>query len=845
MDLTPEARGEIVEEAKRRALKEMGKPESELASEEKRQAGSLANDYAVQMLKEAHDFKLRLADLDADKYAFEKVFAEDLQNTPYAQNLNDDANLEEDFSSQVDENARYNRNDTVWNDTPFDEQVIADVEKEFEDRDSSSNNSLQKYINSNLDSYVFNEDSGVYESKFGYDVYKNENTGNYEVYGGEDYPIDYFSNLKDAEDFALDLYFKENKTNDFSKTDKDINLEKFESALNKLGIKIDKIKDAGTGTQYAYVGNLKIRFADHQQLYNADMSVDPDGNSWQDAVKYVLNKRIEEISDNLKSAIENKEDLKNALNLKGVGTIDFLWGKKGKFNKTKNRYYDGFGISHIIAQRDLQGINGKEFALKIPEILLKGKIEKVSGNDDNKRLNFRYKDGVVVLKKENGNNHWIITAFIKEDGGRSVIDHSAYALQNPEISSVKGASNFTQSENFSENQEENAKYSKNFDENAENADLGGDLPQGKGEPLVFKPILKPKLPLPKRFREGKVAGIGDIRRWVSEAMGINVNLEADAGADYNGVYTTPSDSIHLRSDNINSLRVLFHELGHSIEKRFFNDYFSDNPNSEAGRELFDYFKKQANAKAYKKSDYVGESFAEFIKEFVLNPGSAAKEFPKTAKLFSIALENHAGLNEILDKTRQMVDRYQNASLKEKAQARIQSSDKEKTKVFLRERPLKIYNWLTRHFTDKSARLADLQRIVNKLAGEGTADFDTLRRAIVQGGGNGQTEFSLTQKQLDLKGRIVGKSYADILNPVESRLDDFRLFVVSRRMVNLMQKNGYLKDGKYRAGANDFCVEKSGFTVNGILEFSTFSVGFFNSSYLTISKRFAIFQEIWI
>ena len=86
------------------------------------------------------------------------------------------------------------------------------------------------------------------------------------------------------------------------------------------------------------------------------------------------------------------------------------------------------------------------------------------------------------------------------------------------------------------------------------------LPQGKGKPLVFKPILKPKLPLPKRFREGKVAGIGDIRRWVSEAMGINVNLEADADADldadYNGVYITPSDTIHLRSDSINSPGVL-------------------------------------------------------------------------------------------------------------------------------------------------------------------------------------------------------------------------------------------------------------------------------------------------
>lgn len=221
------------------------------------------------------------------------------------------------------------------------------------------------------------------------------------------------------------------------------------------------------------------------------------------------------------------------------------------------------------------------------------------------------------------------SAFIKEDGGRSVIDHSAYALQNPEISSVKGASNSEQSENFSENQEENAKYSKIFDEEAENADLGGDLPQGKGKPLVFKPILRPDLPLPKSATtKGEVAGIGDIRRWVSEAMGINVNLEADAGADYLGVYTTPSDTIHLRSENINSPEVLFHELGHSIEKRFFNDYFSDNPNSEASRELFDYFKKQANAKAYKKSDYVGEGFAEFIKEFVLNPGSVAKDFQR-------------------------------------------------------------------------------------------------------------------------------------------------------------------------------------------------------------------------
>ena len=135
-------------------------------------------------------------------------------------------------------------------------------------------------------------------------------------------------------------------------------------------------------------------------------------------------------------------------------------------------------------------------------------------------------------------------------------EYPSQATRSRPKPSLDPSLNSEQSENFSENQEKNAKYSKNFEEDAENADLGGDLPQGKGAPLVFKQILKPKLPLPKRFREGKVAGIGDIRRWVAEAMGININLETDAGAKYAGVYTTPSDTIHLRGDNINSLRVL-------------------------------------------------------------------------------------------------------------------------------------------------------------------------------------------------------------------------------------------------------------------------------------------------
>lgn len=399
MALTPEARGEIVEEAKRRALKDMGKPVSELASEEKRQAGSLANDYAVQMLKEAHDFKLRLADLDADKYAFEKVFAEDLQNTPYAQNLNDDANLEEDFSSQVDENARYNKNDTVWNDTPFDEQI---------------------------DSY----NEGTYQS-------------------GKLFTVGTPSELLKSKGIP---------------EKKILMTEGVLKKIRKHGLSDDQIK----------------------KIPNAINN--PIGIFSYPKNKNVFDILVEFHTDDGKPIIVSLEVNKNR---QGFGEIT-----------------------------DLLTAHPKESFGRIIDWAKKGRCI-----------------------------YWD-----KQKGRKLLQDTSPANRERYETELAPFLP--SQSENFSENQEENAKYSKNFEEDAENADLGGDLPQGKGEPLVFKPILKPKLPFPKRFREGKVAGIGDIRRWVSEAMGINVNLEADAGADYNGVYTTPSDTIHLRGDNINSPGVL-------------------------------------------------------------------------------------------------------------------------------------------------------------------------------------------------------------------------------------------------------------------------------------------------
>ena len=728
MALTPEARGEIVEEAKRRALKDMGKSESELNGEEKRQAGSLANDYAVQMLKDAHDFKLRLADLDADKYAFEKVFASDLQNTPYAQNLNDDANLEEDFSSQVDENTRYNKNDTVWNDTPFDKQIDSYNEGTYQSgklftvgtpsellkskgipekkilmtegvlkkirKHGLSDGQIKKIpnaINNPIGIFSYPKNKNVFDIlvEFHTDdgkpiIVSLEVNKNRQGFGEitdllTAHPKESFGRIIDWAKKGRCIYWDKQKGRKLLQDTSPANRERYETELAPFlplqsenfsenqeenakysknfdeEEEIEGIFDKEEKREAKEINREKAKWTNRDGSMKEGYLKAPNGHPTSLAEKQWLLARtpsfkkkygdwetlaiINEVKQMPASSVEihkslDKKGIKEAF--KGFGEVtNNRDGRKVVFPSAsagKIHYHKGFPTNTII--KNFKSL----FENSIP--IISEKEEVIEGHKehdnvenynhyvnkfsiDGQEYYIRFTVPVIFNSKSASMVHSsaISEVSIYKNGDSSMAPQKTADNSRPTFVDEKLA-DFLNSVN-----EKDVKIY--LDKNGEPIMSDFGLPQVKeSEPLVFKPILKPKLPLPKRFREGKVAGIGDIRRWVSEAMGINVNLEADAGADYNGVYTTPSDTIHLRSDNINSPGVLFHELGHSIEKRFFNDYFSDNQNHPASRELFEYFKKQKNAEAYKKSEYVSEGFAEFIKEFVLNPGSVAKEFQR-------------------------------------------------------------------------------------------------------------------------------------------------------------------------------------------------------------------------
>lgn len=92
----------------------------------------------------------------------------------------------------------------------------------------------------------------------------------------------------------------------------------------------------------------------------------------------------------------------SAINKKGIGEIDFVWGEKGK---------KGYGLAHIIENRNKQGINGEEFVKRLPQIIKDGKIEY---NEKQPNITFiRDKDNKALIKMvwNNENRKWIVTSY--------------------------------------------------------------------------------------------------------------------------------------------------------------------------------------------------------------------------------------------------------------------------------------------------------------------------------------------------------------------------------------------------------------------------------------------------
>lgn len=114
---------------------------------------------------------------------------------------------------------------------------------------------------------------------------------------------------------------------------------------------------------------------------------------------------IERGTNAVAHAVRNQRDVPNAMNVRGLGRVDFIWGTPGEVAAD---YKGGFGLAHIQAK------HGAEAVAKLPETLAKGRVSAVP-TDPAKR--FVHAAGWrAVVAKERKDSAWAITHYEKEGG---------------------------------------------------------------------------------------------------------------------------------------------------------------------------------------------------------------------------------------------------------------------------------------------------------------------------------------------------------------------------------------------------------------------------------------------
>ena len=156
----------------------------------------------------------------------------------------------------------------------------------------------------------------------------------------------------------------------------------------------------------------------YQPEYNGKENYKKTVSESSDSVKPLsIEENIAKGTKALNTVIDTHQDVRNAMNVDGIGVIDLVWGTPGKGAKFKG----GFGIAHILAKRgdDYQKgrstVNGKETAHKLIEVIAKGQKRQVqhsANNNGEARMKIEHDGYTAVLSLAHGKkNTWLLTGW--------------------------------------------------------------------------------------------------------------------------------------------------------------------------------------------------------------------------------------------------------------------------------------------------------------------------------------------------------------------------------------------------------------------------------------------------
>ena len=318
------------------------------------------------------------------------------------------------------------------------------------------------------------------------------------------------------------------------------------------------------------------------------------------------------------------------------------------------------------------------------------------------------------------------------------------------------------------------------------------------KPLTFvRPVSAMRSALPKSVRFNKadnrlegVPSIGDIRRYMERVFNVPISNGLRKEVRQRGalgVYYNRLEAIRTLRGHVNDLDTVAHELGHYLETLFFGGKLASDEakNFALAKELEGYCIERFGEFSYKGRERIGEGWAQFISDVIKGDETVADRCPRAFAALNSALSESPRVNEAFGFICQMAELNANASPLQRVNANIRrrSDGVRKTAV---DRLVESGRWFTRMWFDE---YEGLERFQKDLERSGVSEEDGLRVINLArnyaGGSVGQVNYSLTVDQIDLDGRVVGKSLRSILRDnlkTAYDKDNIDAYLMCRRVV---------------------------------------------------------------
>jgi hypothetical protein len=254
-----------------------------------------------------------------------------------------------------------------------------------------------------------------------------------------------------------------------------------------------------------------------------------------------------------------------------------------------------------------------------------------------------------------------------------------------------------------------------------------------------------------------------------------------------GIYKVQPEGIRLR--RANDVMVALHEAGHHINKILWGTYERPVSGLSINWKPLKPYRGElnpANGFGYKPQgrSWLPESFADFVQTYVANPADAQKRAPKFFTFFEKELARESELKALLTDLRGKLRDYVNQSPKTKVLAAISQGDQPGVGF--------SFNRLYTHAIDALRPIQQVVGEMSKKGGKPTPDQDAYTLGRLLAGWWGKADHFLNKGTFDPNTlAVTGKSLKSILQPWDGKLDDLRVYLVSKRALELGERGKYV------------------------------------------------------